>query len=126
MKLHHLGFVVSHVDHISFGIPAKILLKEVIDPIQDASIYIYSVGSDCLVEFIVPLSSASTVYGFLQKHEEGFHHLCFSCTEEEMNNHVSAHRMIRVMGPVPAIVFDNKIVYFYLGRDGRLTEFILE
>lgn len=126
MKLHHLGFVVSHPDDISDSILEKELLHEVIDPIQNARISVYHMGIDCLLECIVPLSPQSTVYGFLKKNGSGFHHFCYSCNMAEMEAHATKHRLIKVMGPVLAPVFNNRTVFFYVSRNNRITEFILD
>jgi methylmalonyl-CoA/ethylmalonyl-CoA epimerase len=125
MNLHHHGYVVNDITAYAIKLKLQSPLLLVTDPIQNAHIALYKGLDKVYTELIQPLSDASPTWNFLQKKGEGFHHLCYECTESEMWEYAAAQRLIKVMGPVPAVLFDGRTVYFFVNRKSEVTEFLI-
>jgi methylmalonyl-CoA/ethylmalonyl-CoA epimerase len=125
MILHHVGYVVHDITYYQKLLNLPHSLIQVNDPVQQAWIALYEQPGKPYIELIQPLNESSPTWNFLQKNGEGFHHHCFECTEEAMWQHVASQRMIKVMGPVPAVLFDGRTVYFFVTRKMEIVEFLL-
>lgn len=125
MNLHHIGYVVTNASDQNLVNPALHLLTTVEDEIQGAKICLYKNQQNELIELIEPLDEGSPVWNFLQKHPNTVHHSCYEISDEELKKHVEENHLVKIMGPVPAEIFNNRMVVFYVTRDRELLEFIL-
>ncbi len=127
MKLHHTGFIVQNREKYLAHLIYKEKIKEVYDPAQDAFILLLDNFSDSFIELIQPVSEKSPTFNFLKKSGEGFHHFCYEISDqEELKNIEANYKLIKVFGPVPAVLFDNKQVVFYFNRNRQVVEFLLK
>ncbi len=125
MILHHVGYVVHDITYYQQRLNLSSPLIQVTDPVQQALISLYEKPGDSYVELIQPLNDTSPTWNFLHKQGEGLHHHCYECTEEAMWKHVTSQRMIKVMGPVSAVLFNERTVYFFVTRKMEVVEFLL-
>lgn len=125
MKLHHIGILVKNIDTYSKQMIGNEFLKEVFDPIQKAKLALYHNYSEVHTELIQPLEESSFTWNFLKKNGEGFHHFCYESTFDEIEKIEKEKKLIKVLGPVPAVLFDGKNVLFYLDRNKLLVEFLI-
>lgn len=126
IKFHHIGIVVkSIVQYENQMLPSK-KIREVVDEIQNSKLALYENYDSSFIELIEPLNESSTSYNSLQKFGSHLNHLCYQVDSfDELDRFMNENKWIKVLGPVPAILFDNKEVVFYLNRSGQLTEFII-
>lgn len=126
MKLHHAGFVVADRKKFIAQLIFETPLKEVFDPIQKAFLVLLKNYCDCLIELIEPCSETSPTYNFLKKHGSGFHHFCYQLEQgDSLRDLQQTYKLIKVFGPVPAVLFEGAEVVFYFDRNKQLVEFIL-
>ncbi|HQQ93220.1 MAG TPA: VOC family protein [Bacteroidia bacterium] len=125
-RLHHVGIVVSDLVRYESNMLFEKKLIEVIDPVQKAKLSLYSNFSDSFVELIQPLEESSFTWNALQKNGNHVHHFCYQeKTYSEVLALAAKHRLIEVLKPVPALLFDNKLVCFYFNRNKQLIEFLI-
>lgn len=126
MRLHHIGYVVKDIDQYEKGLIIEKKVKELFDPVQNSKMALYSNFSDSFIELIQPLTADAFTYNFLQKSGGGYHHLCYEvASQQEMKDIVTLQKMIMVKGPIPAILFDNREVWFYYSRNKQVVEFVI-
>lgn len=126
MKLHHIGFIVDNIERYEQQMPFGEKLKSVFDPVQNATLSLYSNFSDSFIELIEPKDESAFTFAFLAKNGNGFHHLCYEVNSaEEMKNYCTENRYLLFKGPLKAILFDNKEVYFYYTRNKTIIEFLV-
>ena len=126
MKLHHIGYVVKDIVQYEKSLIFEKKIKELFDPVQNSKMALYENYSDSFIELIQPLNEESFTYNFLQKNGSSYHHLCYEvASREEMMVIVGAQKLIMVKGPIPAILFDNREVWFYYSRNKQVVEFVI-
>ncbi|MBL0079444.1 MAG: VOC family protein [Bacteroidetes bacterium] len=126
MKLHHIGFVVKDIEKYENNMLFEAKINEIEDTIQNSKLSLYKNYTNSYIELIQPLNDSAFTYNFLQKNGDGFHHLCYEVnTEQEIIEITKNLRLIKVLGPVPALLFDNRHVYFYYSRNKNIVEFIV-
>ncbi|MBL7933733.1 MAG: VOC family protein [Bacteroidia bacterium] len=127
MIFHHSGFVVKDLARSEKNLIYQEKLKEVIDPVQQARLSLYTNFSGGHIELIEPLNDQAYTWEALQKKGNHFHHFCYTVANAtELNTIIEKYRLIEVLKPVPAILFDNKLVCFYYSRNKELIEFLIE
>ena len=126
MRMHHIGYVVSDITQYEKNLIFGTKITELFDPVQNSKMALYTNHSDSLIELIQPLSEESFTYNFLRKHGSGYHHLCYEiASEDEMSKLIGEQKMIKVKGPLPAILFGNRQVWFFYSRNKEIVEFVL-
>jgi len=123
MRFHHVGKVVKniklHLRHDVFSNAGEI----VYDPLQDANLCLIPQG-DISIELVQPMSENSKTYKFLRS-GGGLHHICYEVdSQEEVEMIIENKRMVRVYGPVPALLFNDRHVTFVYSRNNELIEFL--
>jgi methylmalonyl-CoA/ethylmalonyl-CoA epimerase len=127
MILHHIGIVVNDIEKYEDSMIYEEKLLQVIDPIQQSKLALYKNFGSCYIELIQPINENSYTMNFLKKNGNGFHHLCFEVVSKEaMHEIVEKKKLIFINGPFPAILFDNRNVYFYFSRNKEIVEFLIE
>ena len=126
MKLHHIGYVVKDIAQYEKNLIFEKKIKELFDPVQNSNMALYQNFTDSFIELIQPLNEESFTYNFLQKNGSSYHHLCYEIgSETELKEIVGEQKLIMVNGPLPAILFDGRIVWFYYSRNKQIVEFVL-
>jgi len=126
MKLHHAGFIVADIDQYEKNMLFQEKVGDVFDSVQNGRLALYKNFGDSYIELISPLNENAFTYNFLQKNGNGFHHFCYEMSSEAaMKEVVAKSKLILFKGPVPAILFDNRPVYFYYSRNKQVVEFLL-
>jgi hypothetical protein len=124
--IHHVGYVVKNIEQYSQSMPGLSLEKSVEDPMQRATLALYSVGNgNCLIELIQPHDEKAYTWAHLQRNGEGMHHICYCGLDADaVVKLITAHRMLKVLGPIPAVLFDRPVI-FAVTRTRALVEFLL-
>jgi len=126
MKLHHIGYVVKDIAQYEKNLIFEKKIKELFDPVQNSNMALYLNFTDSLIELIQPLNEESFTYNFLQKNGSSYHHLCYEISSEsELKELVESQKLIKVKGPIPAILFDGRMVWFFYSRNKQIVEFVL-
>ena len=134
MQLHHTGYIVTNAEDPTLIQEGMQLVVSVIDPLQQAKICLYKNLQNELIELVEPLNEKSPVWNFLKKksrlnvssgRENGFHHECFTATIDEIEKYTLERRLTKIMGPVPAKIFNDQQILFFIAKDSKITEFIL-
>lgn len=126
MRLHHIGYIVADIAKYEANMLYEEKVKEVIDPVQNSKLSLYRNFSNSFIELIEPLNENAFTYNFLQKNGSGYHHVCYETTSEAaIETIASGIKLIKILGPVPAVLFDNRTVYFYYSRNKQVVEFLI-
>jgi methylmalonyl-CoA/ethylmalonyl-CoA epimerase len=127
MRLHHSGFIVEDIDTWENKMLFEEKVNDVIDPIQNARLTLYKNFSDSYIELIQPLNEQSFTWNSLQKFGNHFNHFCYTVSNlQEMEKVATENKLIQVLAPVPAVLFNNKKVAFYYSRNKQVVEFLIE
>lgn len=123
--VNHVGYVVKSIEAFKKTLPPMDLIKVVQDPIQRAKIELLGFPRGTGIELIEPLDNQSFTWNFLEKHGDGMHHVCYEgYSFQELEKIFLERRMIKLRGPMPAILFDRDVV-FAMTRSKSIVEFIL-
>ena len=126
MTLHHIGYVVKDIKQYEKNLLFEKKIRELFDPVQNSQLAVYSNFNNSFIELIQPLNEKSFTYNFLQKNGGGYHHLCYELNSvAELKKIASAQKLIKIKGPLPAILFDNREVWFYFNRNKQIVEFVI-
>ncbi len=127
MKLHHSGFIVNNIDQWEKNMLFEKKLADIFDPIQNARLSLYSNFSSSFIELIQPLNKEAYTWNSLEKNGNHFNHFCYELEDiQELTSIISKTRMIKVLGPIPALLFENRDIYFYFNRNKQIVEFVLK
>jgi catechol 2,3-dioxygenase-like lactoylglutathione lyase family enzyme len=125
VRIHHVGYVVRDAEAYRKSLPGLQLLKTVIDPVQDAELSLYEVGTGSLVELIQPLSPAAFTWEHLERSGEGLHHICYEgIAAADLDLVLRNHRLFKIRGPIHATLFGRDVV-FAATRQRAIVEFLL-
>lgn len=125
MKLHHTGFIVDNIGKFESNLIFQQKVGDVTDPVQKSRLCLYRNFGDSFIELIEPLNQDAFTYNFLAKNGAGFHHFCYEIdSSDEVDQLVSARKLILVKGPIPALLFNNRMVSFYYTRNKQIVEFL--
>jgi hypothetical protein len=125
IRIHHVGYVVAEIQAFAAGFPGLSLQREAYDPLQRATLALYSVGDGTRLEFIAPEGPESFTWAFLQRSGPGMHHVCYEgLSALQVDEAIHQHRMLKLRGPMPAVLFDRDVV-FAMTRQKSIVEFLL-
>ena len=126
MKLHHTGFIVGDIDTWEKNMIYETKINDLFDPVQNARLALYKNHSDVLIELIQPMNEGAFTWNSYLKQGNHFNHFCYEVdNEEQITAIISTNRMIKVLGPVPAVLFENRHILFYFNRNRQVVEFLL-
>jgi len=121
MELHHLGYVVKCINDFEKNLIFREKVKETVDIFQNSKLALYKNHSNSFIELIEPINRKSFSWNSLIKFGNHFNHVCYKVEDnKELDIIVKSKRLIKVLGPVPATLFDNKYVCFYFDRNKQL------
>lgn len=125
IRIHHIGYVVRDLDRYAASLPGLQFEKEVVDPVQNARLALYTVGDASRVELIQPLDESAFTWAHLDRSGEGLHHICYEGVgADDIDDYLRQNRLMRVRGPVHAMLFDRDVL-FAVTRQRAIVEFIL-
>ena len=125
IEFHHFGLAVREFSealrfHQNLGYRCS---DPLVDPMQDVELIMCVSDRYPAVELIRPTSDNSPVVGYLKKGDATFYHLCYEVDDaDSIGMLFPDNRAICVSKPKPAILFDNRLVSFYLVRGVGLIE----
>lgn len=126
MKFHHIGYVVKDIDFYEKNMLFDKKINGVIDPVQNAKLSLYSNFSDGFVELIQPLTELSFTWNALERFGNHYHHICYTVNDLlELETVTKKLKLIKILDPVPALLFDNMYVTFYIDRNKKIIEFLI-
>jgi hypothetical protein len=127
MKLHHIGYIVEDIEAYQSRLIYECKTAEVVDPVQNARLALFSNFTDSFIELIQPLSEGSFTYNALQKAGNSYHHLCYSVgSKDEFNDIAKKYNLVLIKDWLPALLFGGKSVCFCYTRNKSIVEFLLE
>ncbi len=102
-------------------------VADVIDQVQNARLALYThFAGDTFIELIQPLNDQAFTWKSLEKNGNHFNHFCYSVDSvEDISNFAAEKKLVPVLGPVPALLFDGKQVAFYYTRNKQIIEFLI-
>ena len=123
--VNHVGYVVKSIEVFKGTLPPMDLIKVVEDPVQRAKIELLGFPNGSAIELIEPLDSKSFTWNFLEKYGDALHHVCYEgYLLEELEKIFLERRMIKLRGPMPAILFGRDVI-FAMTKSKSIIEFIL-
>ena len=127
MKFHHFGLIVSSIIDFEKKFIYEEKVAEVIDSLQNAKLSLYKNYSDSFIELIEPLSSKSFTWNHLNNvNSSPYHHFCYEVSDHsELNFIESKYRLLPILGPVPAKLFNDREVAFFYTRSKMIVEFLI-
>jgi hypothetical protein len=127
MKLHHVGIIVRSISDYEKNFLYEKKLDEVVDPIQNAKLALYTSFSETLIELIEPLNENSLLWGVLNKRGTHINHLCYAHNDIDEIMEISKKLgYLKILGPVKAALFKNKDVIFFYTKNKEIIEFLVE
>jgi hypothetical protein len=127
ITFHHIGFIVDNIEKYADQMLLGKEIKSVYDPIQDATLTLYSNFGSSYIELIQPNSDKAFTYNFLKNNGNGFHHTCYQISSiEEMDTLAKSLKLLKIRGPLKALLFDNSDVFFYFSRNKTIIEFLIQ
>jgi methylmalonyl-CoA/ethylmalonyl-CoA epimerase len=126
LKFHHIGYISSNIDKWEKGLLFEKKIRDVFDPVQQARLCLYQNFSSSHIELIQPLNEDAFTWNSLIKKGNHFNHLCYQVnSKQELEKVVVHYRLIEILRPVPALLFENKLVTFYFTRNQQIVEFLI-
>jgi catechol 2,3-dioxygenase-like lactoylglutathione lyase family enzyme len=126
MKLHHIGYIVKSINEYEKNLLFETKINDIIDPVQNARLALYSNFGASFIELIEPLNADAFTYAFLEKNGNAYHHLCYEVANEaEMKAITAQQKYLLFKGPLNAVLFEGKVVYFYYTRNKTIVEFLI-
>ncbi len=126
MKLHHIGIIIKDLDLWEKHFIFEKKINDLIDPIQNSRLALYKNFSETYIELIQPLNKSAFTWNSLMKNGNHINHFCyFDISEIQVQELAVLKKMIYLMGPIPALLFDNKRVMFYYTRNREIVEFLI-
>jgi hypothetical protein len=124
MNIHHVGYVVKSIEKFEKHLMFDEKIVSVVDDIQKAKLSLYK-ADNIYLELIEPLSEDAFTYASLHKNGDHYHHLCYEVRDEAAANEIiKTRRMIKVLGPVYALLFDLDVM-FAINKNKQIVEFLL-
>lgn len=125
MIVNHIGYIVESIDNFSESLFQYEAVSKKYDPIQKANLALFKYENIC-IELIEPTSPESFTWNFLKGGGATYHHLCYEVSSvEEALGFIKQLKMIKVFGPVPAVLFDNRSVLFAFSKNKEVVEFLV-
>jgi len=128
MKFHHTGLIVESISIFESKLLYEEKVLEVLDPLQDSKLALYKNFGDSFVELIEPLSPKAFTWNYLKSgHVSPYHHFCYEVTDNFELDHIqSKYRLIPILGPIPAKLFNDELVAFFYTRSKLIVEFLIK
>ena len=127
MRFHHIGIIVQDINDCESKMIYEKKIYQVFDPIQHCNLALYKNFGDSFIELIQPIDKNAFTWNFLQKNQNtSFHHLCYEVKNYKILEDIRVrYKLIHILGPVPALLFNGKQVSFFYTRNKKIVEFLI-
>jgi hypothetical protein len=127
ITFHHIGIIVSSLSDFEAKMLYEEKVAQVFDPIQNAHLALYKNYSDSYIELIQPIDEQSFTWNFLKKSGHyGYHHMCYEVSSAAVLKDIQQkYRLLPILEPVPAVLFNGKLVAFFYSRNKAIIEFLI-
>jgi methylmalonyl-CoA/ethylmalonyl-CoA epimerase len=127
LEFHHSGFIVKEIESWEKQMIYEEKVDDVIDPMQNSRLALYKNFGNTFIELIQPLNEKAFTWKSLVKSGSHFNHFCYSIPpSDDLEKIVKKHRLILVLSPLPALLFNGKNVTFYYTRNHQIVEFLIK
>jgi len=129
LTFHHLGLAVTKPEKsVQFlgGIGYHIQ-ESIYDPLQNVNLIMCTAKHAPDIEIVYPHTSPSVIHTLLNKKGEGLYHSCYTTESLQKTLDVFRQQAIRIMtiqAPLPALLFENRQVSFYLVQGFGMIEIL--
>ena len=129
MKFHHLGLATRNADEARRTLSALgyRLQEPVFDPLQNVNLIWCDHDSMPAIEVVYPADGPGPLDPYLADHAELVYHLCYAATDIQAAVDTlksSGLRLLPVVAPKPAVLFDGRAVAFYHLKGLGLIEIV--
>jgi methylmalonyl-CoA/ethylmalonyl-CoA epimerase len=127
LRLHHLGYLVQSISEFEQNALLGTKLKQIYDPVQKAELALYEGHGGPLLELVEPKQEDAFTHRALEKNGPGFHHLCYQVADSQTVEALAEEKLwIPIRGPLPATLFDQAFVYFFMDRNRQIVELLVD
>jgi hypothetical protein len=128
MRFHHTGLIVENINSFETNLVFEEKILEVFDPMQDAKLALYKNYGDSYIELIEPSSPSSFTWNYLKsRNTSPYHHFCYEVNNNnELLQVKSKYRLIPILGPIQAKLFNDSLVAFFYTRNKMIIEFLIK
>ncbi len=128
MRFHHTGLIIESISNFEPNLVFEEKLLEVFDPMQNAKLALYKNFGDSFIELIEPSSPKAFTWNFLKsRNASPYHHFCYEVHDEnELVQVQSKYKLIPILGPIPAELFNDNLVAFFYTRNKMIIEFLIK
>ena len=128
MKFHHYGIACKDFKNLKsfYRMQNYSIGKEVYDSIQNVELVFCKSPVHPNIELIKPFNKKSPINNFLKFSETSIYHSCYATkkNEKQVMDFFKNQKIIKISGPNPAILFDNKNVSFYYVKNVGIIEIL--
>jgi len=128
VKFHHLGIACKDFKNL------KVFYKrlnysigqEIYDRLQNVKLVFCKSAIYPNIELIKPVNKKSPINNILKLSETSIYHLCYSTkkSEKDVIEFFKNQKIIKISGPLPAVLFNNKKVAFYYVKNVGIIEIL--
>ena len=128
IKFHHYGiatnsFILPIKFHKNLGYKCSEITRD-----KSQLVDLVFCTSDCMpsVELVKPFDKSSPINNYINKNNSIIYHACYetSLQKDNIKEIFRGMSYINVVEPVPAILFDNRLIAFYYIKDLGLIEIL--
>lgn len=128
MVIDHIGIAVksleASIEHWKNVFEYKQMTEIIINTRQKVRVVFLTKSNSLTVKLIEPTDMSSPIHSFVLK-GGGLHHLCFKCTNIEVDIERLKEMGLRVLaGPQPGEAFENEMIAFLYVKQGLNIELI--
>ncbi len=126
-KYHHTGVATKDIEITSAFYENIAYSKSeiVIDNIQNVRICFMSKKNSPLIELVEPINERSPVNEIIKKNGNIPYHFCYEVDDiREAILEMKGLGFIKIINPVPAVAFNNRLICFIYNKDVGLIELL--
>ena len=129
LKFHHLGLATRDAEDTQrmLSVLGYRLDKPVFDPLQNVNLIWCDHDSMPAIEVVYPTDTPGPLDPYLADYSELVYHICYTATDIETAVDAlkdSGLRLLPVVAPKPAVLFDGRAVGFYHAKGLGLIEIL--
>lgn len=127
MKVHHIGYLVKHIERAmaSFALLGYAVERDIVyDPDRQVDIS-FLVNGETRVELIMPKSKTSPLYPLLAHYKNAPYHICYQVPDmDEAVERLRGSGMMMMQPPAPACAIDGNAVAFFIDAQIGILELV--
>ena len=128
--LHHNGYATNDLDRTATQLERRFgYVREsaiIHDPVQTAQVlFLRLPRGRTWVELVAPDGPQSKLSGFLKRHGEGWHHICYETPDLSAAGQILREEgMLQIAAPVSAAAFPGRRISWFMDANGFLAELL--